>query len=285
LCCGNGLRADIWNEFKSRFRIPQILEFYGSTEGNVSLFNLDGKPGAIGRLPSFLAHRFPAVLVKFDAESELPIRDERGFCIRCSPNETGEAIGKIHTPLANRFDGYTSKEASERKILRDVFEPGDTWFRTGDLLRKDQDGYFYFVDRVGDTFRWKGENVATLEVSETICAFPGIQEANVYGVAVPGIDGRAGMAAIVAGPDLDLVAFRNYLIAHLPHYARPLFLRMQNEIEVTATFKYVKNDLARDGYDPTAIPEPVYLNHPERNAFVQLDKALFERIQTGQIRL
>ena len=139
--------------------------------------------------------------MKYDADADAPVRDARGRCVRCAPNEVGEAIGQLQEDRSNvgsRFEGYTNEEASEAKILRDVFEPGDAWFRTGDLMRRDEHGYFYFVDRIGDTFRWKGENVATSEVAEAICAFPGIKEANVYGVAIPGTDGRAGMATIVA---------------------------------------------------------------------------------------
>jgi fatty-acyl-CoA synthase len=287
MCCGNGLRSDVWNDFKMRFHIPRILEFYAATEGNVSLFNVEGKPGAVGRIPSFLAHRFPARLVKVDLEKEDPLRDDRGLCIRCAPNEIGEAIGKIPTDrsdLGSRFDGYTNKEASERKILRNVFEPGDAWFRTGDLMRKDQEGYFYFIDRIGDTFRWKGENVSTFEVSEAICAFPGVREANVYGVTVPSADGRAGMAALVVQGELDLAALRAHLVARLPAYACPLFLRLRSEMEVTATFKHAKSELIRQGYDPTTTSDLTYFNDPERAAFVRLDKALYDRIQTGRFR-
>ena len=288
MACGNGLRPDVWRDFQERFRIPQILEFYAATEGNVSLFNVDGKPGAIGRIPSFLAHRFPAALVKFDVGREAPVRTEHGRCARCAPNEIGEAIGKILTDPSNvgaRFEGYTSAEASEQKILRDVFEPGDAWFRTGDLMRRDEAGYYYFVDRIGDTFRWKGENVATTEVAEAIAAFPGVQEAVVYGVAIPGTDGRAGMAALVADAGLDLAALRRHLVDRLPRYARPLFLRLRSELGVTATFKHTKYDVAQQGYDPAAGPDILYFDDPERGAFVRLDQALYERIQSGRIRL
>src|ERR1051326_4167979 len=192
MACGNGLRPDVWPAFEQRFAIPRILEFYASTEGNVSLFNLEGRPGAIGRIPSFLAHRSPITLVKLDPVTEQPVRDEHGRCVPCAAGEVGEALGQ------GRFEGYTSEEASEKKRLRDVFVPGDAWHRTGDLMRRDADGYFHFVDRVGDTFRWKGENVATTEVAQAICAFPGIADATVYGVEVPGADGRAGMAALAA---------------------------------------------------------------------------------------
>src|SRR2546427_2849588 len=261
MCCGNGLRPDVWNDFKSRFRIPQILEFYASTEGNVSLFNVEGKPGAIGRIPSFLAHRFPATLVKFDVAKDEPVRDEQGLCVRCAPNDVGEAIGQVLEEPSNagrRFEGYTSEEDSERKILRGVFEPGDAWFRTGDLMRRDADGYFYFVDRIGDTFRWKGENVATSEVAEAIGAFPGVTEANVYGVALPGTDGRAGMAALVADARLDLATFRAHLRDRLPQYARPLFLRLCSELDVTATFKHTKREVVRQGADPAAPADGIY---------------------------
>jgi fatty-acyl-CoA synthase len=288
MCCGNGLRPDVWNRFKERFRIPRILEFYAATEGNVSLVNVEGRPGAIGRVPPFLAHRFPAALVQYDAGTGAPVRDARGFCVRCAPNEAGEAIGRIPKDRSNvgsRFEGYTNEEASERKVLRDVFEPGDAWFRTGDLMRTDEQGYFYFVDRIGDTFRWKGENVATSEVSEAICGFDGVREANVYGVAIPGTDGRAGMATIVADDHLDLAAFRAHLVDRLPDYARPVFLRVRDDLEVTATFKHTKSALMRDGYDPAAIDDDIYFYDREQQAFVRLEKSLYDRIQIGTLRL
>jgi fatty-acyl-CoA synthase len=287
LCCGNGLRPDVWGPFKDRFRIPHILEFYAATEGNVSMFNVEGKPGAIGRVPPFLAHRFPTVLVKLDLDTEQPIRSDQGWCIRCGPNEVGEAIGPLLEDKSNvggRFEGYTSREASEKKVLRDVFKPGDAWFRTGDLMRKDEKGYFYFVDRIGDTFRWKGENVATSEVSEALCTFPGITQANVYGVTIPRADGRAGMAAIVADRELDLAALRSHLGARLPDYARPVFLRIGRELDTTATFKFTKNDLARQGFDPRTVSDQLYVDSRDRGAFEPLDERMYERIQSGAVR-
>jgi fatty-acyl-CoA synthase len=286
ICCGNGLRPDVWNAFKDRFRIPQILEFYASTEGNVSLVNVDGMPGAVGRIPPFLAHRFPATLVRYDAEAGAPVRDARGFCVRCAVNEVGEAIGQLltdHSNVGSRFEGYSNREASEQKILRNVFAPGDAWYRTGDLMRQDSRGYVFFVDRIGDTFRWKGENVATSEVAEAIGAFPGITEATVYGVAIPGTDGKAGMAAIVTDRELDLGAFRAHLVDRLPEYARPVFLRIRRDLEVTDTFKHTKSVLVREGYDPVAIGDALYFNNRERQAFVRLDKPIYDRIQSGRI--
>ncbi|MGH6977184.1 MAG: long-chain-acyl-CoA synthetase, partial [Stellaceae bacterium] len=255
LACGNGLQGAVWTPFAARFGVPRILEFYAATEGSVSLYNVEGKPGAIGRVPPFLAKRFPVALVRCDANSGAPLRDAVGRCIPCGPDEIGEALGKVVADTeapARQFDGYTDGAATARKLIRDAFAPGDRWFRTGDLMRKDAAGFFYFIDRIGDTFRWKGENVATAEVAEIIAEFPGVTEATVYGVSVPGAEGAAGMATIVAGGALDLTALRTHLVSRLPAYARPLFLRIKDRIEITATFKHKKNELAREGYDPAA---------------------------------
>jgi fatty-acyl-CoA synthase len=288
MACGNGLTAEVWEAFQNRCSIPHIFEFYASTEGGVSLFNVQGKRGAIGHIPAYLTHRFSPALVSFDVEKGEPVRNEQGFCIRCSVNEAGEAIGKIVDDPANigsRFEGYTNQEASERKILRNVFAPGDCWVRTGDLMRKDEQGYFYFVDRVGDTFRWKGENVATSEVSEAICEFPGVTHANVYGVAIPATEGRAGMATLVSEEELDLAGFRQHLISRLPPYARPLFLRIRKNMDLTGTFKYSKTDLVRQGFDPAASNDVVYFDDLESGAFTRLDQELYDRIQKGGVRI
>jgi fatty-acyl-CoA synthase len=288
LACGNGLRPDVWPRFKARFKIPHILEFYAATEGNCSLFNFEGKEGAVGRLPWFMAHRFPIKIVRFDVEAEQPLRDAKGFCVEAAVDEPGEVIGKIiNDPAqpANRFEGYAEKEASQRKVLRDVFEKGDAWFRTGDLMRKDARGYFYFVDRVGDTFRWKGENVATSEVSQAITTFPGIKDANVYGVRIPGHEGKAGMAALVATPGLDLAALRTHLQRELPAYAQPLFLRLTPEIDVTGTFKQKKIDLVREGFDPSLVSDPLFFNDPLSQSFIRLDKTGYDRLVAGGLRL
>ena len=287
MACGNGLAPEIWDGFKNRFSIPQIFEFYASTEGGVSLFNIQGKRGAIGHIPAYLTHRFSPALVAFDVEKGEPVRNAEGFCVRCAPHEAGEAIGKIADDPSNigsRFEGYTSSEASERKILRDVFEAGDVWVRTGDLMRKDEQGYFYFVDRIGDTFRWKGENVATSEVAEAICAFRGITHANVYGVTVPASEGRAGMATLVTEDEFDLAEFRQHLISRLPPYARPLFLRIRKNMDLTGTFKYSKTDLVRQGFNPAASTDAVYFNNLESGVFTRLDQQLYERIQAGAVR-
>jgi fatty-acyl-CoA synthase len=287
LCCGNGLRQDVWEAFQHRFHIPQILEFYAATEGNFSLYNCDGKPGAIGRIPAFLAHRFPVALIKLDVETGEPLRSEDGFCLRCSANEVGEAIGKVSDDRVlslGRFEGYSDKEASDRKILHGVFAIGDAWYRTGDLMRRDQGGYFYFVDRVGDSYRWKGENVSTTEVEQLICACPGVVEAVVYGVTVSGMEGRAGMAAIATNDEFDLAEFRKQIVNKLPEYARPVFLRLCDRIEVTATFKLQKQSLMREAYDPAATRDGLYFDDRASEAYVRLDPVLYERILRGVLR-
>jgi len=282
LAVGNGLSADIWEAFQNRFAIPQILEFYAATEGNFSLYNAEGKIGAIGRIPPFLAHRFPTAIVKFDDATGLPARGPDGLCIPVARGEAGEAIGKIAGGVA-RFEGYTDAAASEKKILRDVFKPGDAWVRSGDLMRQDRQGFFYFLDRIGDTFRWKGENVATTEVAAAAASAPDVRSACVYGVAVPGANGRCGMAALEVEPNFDPAAFRAHMASRLPAYARPLFLRIVKSLAVTETFKQKKQLLAQQGFDPAAIADPLFADCG--TGFAPLDAAIYARISSGLIRL
>lgn len=288
LAIGNGLRPEIWMAFQKRFRVPRILEFYGATEGNVALLNYDGTVGAVGRIPGWAKKRFNVELVRYDTETETVARGADGLCIKCAPGEAGEALGKISTDPntpTGRFDGYAKKEETEKKILRDVFEKGDQWFRTGDLLKQDKLGYFYFVDRIGDTFRWKGENVSTNEVSEAISVFPGVKEANVFGVAIPGTDGRAGMASIVCDTNLDLVKLYAHITKELPDYARPLFIRLSNEMEVTGTFKHRKVELVKEGIDLSLVKDPIYFNSLAEMKFVPLTPELHGQICSGAIKL
>ena len=287
LCCGNGLRAEVWEPFQQRFRIPQILEYYASTEGNFSLYNCEGRPGAIGRIPAFLSHRMPVSIVRHDAASEVPLRDSGGRCIPCAVDEAGEAIGELHAtddPQLARFEGYADEAATERKILRNVFKEGDAWYRTGDLMRKDGQAFFYFVDRVGDTFRWKGENVSTAEVAGVVAACPGVADAVVYGVTVPGADGRAGMAAIVPGADFDLQALRAYLGTQLPEYARPVFVRLVGGIDLTGTFKLQKQKLVAEGYDSRSVTD-IYVDDRTSQEYIPFEAALHERLRAGNFRL
>ncbi|MCP8940683.1 long-chain-acyl-CoA synthetase [Alsobacter sp. SYSU M60028] len=290
LVCGNGLRPDIWNEFSSRFGIRHIREFYAATEGNVALFNLDSRPGAVGRIPKWAERRFVVKVVKFDVEKEEPVRGPDGFCVECQAGEVGEIVGQIlNDPRkpTNRFEGYADRAATQRKILRDAFEKGDAWFRSGDLMRRDADGYFYFVDRIGDTFRWKGENVATSEVAETISVFPGVAHCTVYGVRLDGYEGRAGMAAIVMddATPLDPDALRAHLKRQLPDYARPLFLRIRSSLDMTGTFKQRKVELVKEGCDPSLLADPIYVDHPAQGRYVPLDRDLYRALQAGTVRL
>ncbi|MBV9968932.1 MAG: long-chain-acyl-CoA synthetase, partial [Xanthobacteraceae bacterium] len=287
LCCGNGLSADIWAAFKERFRIPQILEFYASIEGNITLFNVEERPGAIGRIPPFIAHRSRLALVKFDADRGVPLRDAEGRCIAVGTDEVGEAIGRIAdapAERAGRFEGYTAQDETESKVLRDVFEPGDAWFRSGDLMRRDAAGFYYFVDRAGDTFRWKGENISASEVAAAIASFPGVRDALVYGVSIPGADGRAGMAQIAAAGPLDVAALRAHLLKRLPRYALPVVLRIRSALELTPTFKR-KAGGQEAPYDPHSCPDPLYVHVPGAGGYVALDAALYARIREGRIRL
>ena len=282
---GNGLRPEIWPLFQQRFAIPKIVEFYGATEGNVSMLNYDGTVGAVGRIPNYMRGFFTTRIVRFDIEKEEPVRAADGCCIECEPGEVGEAIGKIVNKPGKTYDGYTKAADTGKKILRDVFEKGDAWFRTGDLMRRDAHGYFYFVDRIGDTFRWKGENVATSEVAEALGVVPGIKEANVYGVAVPGQDGRAGMAALVAGSGFNLKTLPAALAHQLPAYARPVFLRLQPEMEITGTFKLRKVDLVKEGFDPSTIPDPLYWFNSATGGYEPITAEAFAGIVSGNVKL
>ena len=231
--------------------------------------------GAIGRIPSYLAHRFPAALVRFDLEKEEPVRNEQGFCVRTAPNEAGEAIGRIfRRPLepGNRFEGYTNREESEKKILRNVFKPGDAWFRTGDLMRQRRATVTFTSSIASATpSAGKGKTSRRPKCQRRFARFPASAQANVYGVPVPGVDGRAGMAMIVFDEQLDLSDFRTHLGHRLPEYAHPLFLRLRGDMEVTATFKYTKKRLMREGFDPGGGNELIYFNDRQRGAFVPMD--------------
>ncbi len=286
LACGNGLRGDIWEAVETRFGIPRILEFYAATEGNFSLYNVEGRPGAIGRVPPFLKHRFPAAIIRLGADGA-PLRSADGWCELCEPDEAGEAIGRIGASeeRGGRFEGYTDASDTERKILRDVFASGDAWFRTGDLMRLDRAGYFYFVDRIGDTFRWKGENVATAEVDAALLACPGIVDAVSYGVTIPGTDGRAGMAAIAIDHRFDIAALHQYLAERLPSYAQPVLIRIRDRLDVTDTFKLKRNELVRDGFDPAIVSDRLLYRDAAGTTYRELDAGNFAAIVEGRLRL
>jgi fatty-acyl-CoA synthase len=283
LAFGNGLRPDVWETLEGRFAVPRVLEFYGSTEGNVSMFNFDGKLGAIGRAPAYLKHFFNVRLAQFDVETETPVRGPDGLCREAAVDEPGECLGEIKQDARTAYVGYADKAASEKKVLHNAFQAGDAWFRTGDLLRQDAEGYFYFVDRIGDTFRWKGENVSTSEVAGMLAQAPGVKEANVYGVKVGDLDGRAGMAGLVVDNAFNPKSFGAFIAERLPVYAQPVFLRLLPGIQVTGTFKYRKMDLVTEGFDPAVVKDPLYVRGEQ--GYQKLTKPLVAKILAGEVRI
>ncbi|KAK1891859.1 Very long-chain acyl-CoA synthetase [Dissostichus eleginoides] len=286
LAIGNGIRAEVWKEFLNRFGNIEVREFYASTEGNVGFVNYVGKIGAIGRVNFFHQKLFPFTLIKYDTERDEPIRDDNGLCVEAPKGETGLLVSKI-TDIAP-FVGYAqNEEQTERKKLRNVLKKGDLYFNSGDLMRIDNDNFIYFQDRVGDTFRWKGENVATNEVSDILTISDGLKEANVYGVQVPGHEGRIGMAAVTMkeGAQFDGSRIFNHVVSYLPSYARPRFIRIQNAVEVTGTFKQMKVKLVEESFDPGRIQDPLYILDNEEKSYIPLTAQVYSSIISGNIKL
>uniref|UniRef100_H2Z7X9 Very long-chain fatty acid transport protein n=1 Tax=Ciona savignyi TaxID=51511 RepID=H2Z7X9_CIOSA len=283
---GNGLRPDVWKQFLSRFGAHiHVLEFYAATEGNVGFINLPNKFGCIGTYSPLIRAIGNSPIIKFDVETEELIRDSNGRPIKCPPNEPGLLVGKITN--STRISSYKGKEAlTEKKVLRNLFKQGDAFFNTGDLLMYDDEYRLYFCDRVGDTFRW-GENVSTNEVSDTIADAGGIKECNVYGVKVPGHDGRAGMVTVVLeAEELDGASLYQHMVDSLPSYARPLFVRVQDELEVTGTFKRRKVNLQNEGFDLTKVgDDKLYFMCSEMKAYVPLNDEMQKKIEDGDLRL
>ncbi|XP_037651328.1 very long-chain acyl-CoA synthetase [Sebastes umbrosus] len=286
LAIGNGVRAEIWREFLNRFGNIQIREFYASTEGNVGFVNYAGKIGAIGRVNFFHQKLFPFTLIKYNTELDEPIRDANGLCVESPKGETGLLVSKI-TDIAP-FVGYAqNEEQTERKRLRNVLKKGDLYFNSGDLMRIDKDNFIYFQDRVGDTFRWKGENVATNEVSDILTISDCLKEANVYGVQVPGHEGRIGMAAVTVkeGAQFDGSRIYHHVVNYLPSYARPRFIRIQNAVEVTGTFKQMKVKLVEESFDPGRIADPLYILDDAEKSYTPLTAQVYSSIISGTIKL
>ncbi|HQQ62125.1 MAG TPA: long-chain-acyl-CoA synthetase [Pseudomonadales bacterium] len=276
---GAGMGTDIWEKFQRRFGVEQVYEGWSATEANTNLINLENRIGSCGRQPFPEKHN--ARLVKWDFENDCHVRDANGFLVLCEPGETGEMIAMIlNLPQtgAARFDGYTDAAATEKKILRNVFQPGDMWWSSGDLLRCDEDRYFYFVDRIGDTYRWKSENVSTMEVAEALGDFPGMAVINVYGVKVPGHEGRAGMAAIVMkeGEAFDGKAFYDFVSECVPRYAAPVFVRINSEADMTATFKLRKVDLQKQGYSPAHVTDPLFIRDEKNKTYAPYSTAVLQ---------
>jgi len=272
---GNGLRPDIWDEFERRFGIPLVREYYGATEGNNMTINVAGRSGMVGRLIG------GAKLLRCDAETGAPYRNSRGFCEVVSEGETGLFVGPISA--ASPFDGYADEAATRKKVLENVFKDGDRYFNSGDLLTLHDDNWVAFADRVGDTFRWKGENVSTNEVAEILNGAPGVLETNVYGVEVPGADGRAGMASIHCNSEFSVDAFAAFAARNLASYQRPQFLRIQQEMRITVTFKHQKVEYRREGYDPGQVSDPLYII--DGDDYIPLSEEIYTGLQTGTHKL
>jgi fatty-acyl-CoA synthase len=280
---GNGMRADVWEVFQKRFDIPKVREFYSATEAPGFIFNLMGKVGSVGHVP---LRRFGKLkLARYDVERDDLVRDERGFCIECGPGEVGELLIKLEVnpkSALGQFTGYTDPKATQKKILEDVYEPGDRYFRSGDLMRFDDMDFFYFVDRIGDTYRWKGENVSTAEVAEVIGAAPGVRETAVSSVLIPGMEGQAGLAAVVVDGPFDSGGF--WRVAQgLPAYAQPRFVRVLNQFDTTGTFKIQKTQLRQEGVDPTRVSDPLFLRQDD--GYVELTPELWQDLTGGRVRL
>ncbi len=274
---GAGLAPEVWEQWVRRFGEFEIYEGWGSTESNTNTINLDNRVGSCGRVPFW--EKTNLRLVRYDIETDSHPRDENGFLQLCDVDEVGEGIGMIiNIPdvVGGRFEGYTSAEATEKKILRNVFREGDAWWSSGDLLRCDADGYCWFVDRIGDTFRWNSENVSTAEVADVLGDFPGLDAITVYGVKVPGAEGRAGMAALVLQPGVrfDPAKFWALALDRLPRYAAPIYLRIAPTTDMTGNYKLRKVDLQRQGYDTALVEDPLYIRDDKLKTYVPLNPPL-----------
>ncbi|CAM5145412.1 unnamed protein product [Eretmochelys imbricata] len=286
IAIGNGLRADVWREFVRRFGDIRILEFYAATEGNVGFFNYTGKVGAVGRVNYFHKKIIRYELIRYDVEKDEPVRDENGYCIRVPKGEAGLLICKI--TQFSPFSGYAgAKSQTEKKKLTNVFQKGDLYFNSGDLLMVDQDNFIYFHDRVGDTFRWKGENVATTEVADIFGLIDFVQEVSVYGVPVPGHEGRIGMASIrlKEGCEFNGEQIYRHVVDYLPNYARPRFVRIQDAIEITATFKHRKVQLMEEGFNPAVIRDGLYFLDDKEKTYMPMTQDIYNAINNNSLKL
>lgn len=276
---GQGLRGDIWRAFQTRFRIERIVEFYASTEGNIATINLDDTVGSVGKL------LFGGALARWDGDRGSFERRPDGRLIRCRVGEPGVLLGRIRTRMP--FEGYRDRDATATKVVRDAFTRGDAWYNTGDLFCMDRRRNLTFIDRVGDTYRWKGENVATTDVQQQIGKWSPVAMVNVYGVQVDGAEGRAGMASLVMRPTaiFDPLALAQHVDATLPPCARPVFVRLQGTLETTETLKLMKEKLQIDGFDPASCKDPLYFRAAGMRSYEHLTSAQYEQVVSGRLRL
>ena len=285
---GNGLRRDIRIELQRRFRLPVIKESYGTSEGNCFLADIEGKPGTIGFMPKALSFLSPRCLIKADPTTGEVVRNSKGYCIRVSVGEPGLLVNKIqNNNLFSRFDGFVNNPAeTNKKILRNVFKDGDNYYNTGDMMVMDDEGYLYFSDRAGDTFRWKGENVSTTETENMISSVLDLAIVIVFGVDIPNTDDRAGMAVIQKSKEeVDMSQLANDFSSLLPSYAVPLFLRFVESVDLTGTFKFQKTRYRKEGYNPGATGgDPVYVKDKGSMSYVLLDEEKYQEIINGIIK-
>ncbi len=275
---GLGLRKEIWEEFQARFQVPNIYEFYGSTEGHRPLFNADGVPGMVGRdnMAGFS-------IAKVDPDTGEFYKNEKGYCIKCKAGDIG--MGLIKVEERGVFTGYKDKEKTEKKIIHNVFRKNDTFFHTGDMLKVHKDRWVSFVDRFGDTFRWKGENVSTLEVEAILNSFPAIQYSAVYGVAIPNTEGKAGMAAFTLDSSIkfDIDELSQFVLSSLPSYSIPIFMRIMEELETTtSSFKIVKTNLRKEIYNLNIVKDPIHFWDSSAKKYVPLTEELHQNIKEGK---
>ncbi|KAM3823817.1 long-chain fatty acid transport protein 2-like [Vipera latastei] len=286
LAIGNGMKREVWKEFLCRFGCLKVYEFYGATEGNLGFINYTGKVGAVGRINFLYKKMTKFEIIQYDIDQNEVVRNEKGFCVPVAPGETGLLVAKITTRTP--FYGYAGDpEKTKTKVLQDVLEKGDSYFNSGDLLMQDHDGFIYFQDRVGDTFRWKGENVATTEVETILAMLEFIQEVNVYGVPVPGHEGKIGMAAIrlKEGGSFDGKQLYEHTKNYLPNYAIPHFIRIREALETTGTFKQCKNQLVKEEFDPVTITEPLFFLDNSEKSFVPLTLQIYHSITEKKRKL
>ena len=273
---GNGLRSDIWMSFKQRFNIPQISEFYGASESNLAFTNCFNLDKTCGFCP--LSYQ----IIQYDVEQDQPIRDNKGFCIPARKGQTGLLITEINNNQP--FDGYTDEAASHQKMMKNVIKKDDLWFNTGDLVLNQGLKHVAFVDRLGDTFRWKGENVATTEVESIMMEYSDIEHAVVYGIEIPNTDGRAGMATITVSQDFtetDWQALTHFLRDNLPSYSIPVFIRLRRDLEVTGTFKYRKVELKQEAYHLEKVTEDIVFLDSKNNCYQTLTLDIEQQINAG----
>jgi len=276
---GNGMRPAIWSEFKKRFGIPRVMEFYGSSEGNIAFTNLLNFEKTVGMSP------LPYAIVKYDRETDKPFRDASGYMSKVGKGEAGLLIGHITEKAP--FHGYTDPSKTESSILTDVFEHGDRWFNTGDIMRQMGFRHAQFVDRTGDTFRWKGENISTTEVEMLLEEVEAVNEAVVYGVEIPNTNGRAGMASIrlnVSVDEFDFSQFLHQMKTNMSDYSIPVFLSINEEVELTGTFKHVKGPLKEKGFDVQKNTDPLYVWLPKTDRYVPLTHQMQKDIEQGIYR-